>query len=95
MQLVRKWLFFYILLKTSRAIEVGEVLGYWYCEKVLIFQGVQRIYEYKFFEMELRIFCVLVEFMSGFEKRLDFSRNFKGEMLDFDYFVSNGYKENA
>ncbi len=48
-----------------------------------------------FFEMELRIFVVLVEFMSGFEKKLDFSRNFKGEMLDFGYFVSNGYKENA
>ena len=39
--------------------------------------------------MELRIFVVLVEFMSGFEKKLDFSRNFKGEMLDFGYFVSN------
>lgn len=48
-----------------------------------------------FFEMELRIFVVLVEFMSGFEKKLDFSRNFKDEMLDFGYFVSNGYKENA
>lgn len=48
-----------------------------------------------FFEMELRIFVVLVEFMNGFEKKLDFSRNFKGEMLDFGYFVSNGYKENA
>jgi len=31
LQLIRDWLFFNILLKTSIAIEVGEVLGYWYC----------------------------------------------------------------